>query len=179
MVRQALFNILGPPDDGMLVLDLFAGTGALGIEALSRGAPWAVFIEHAAAPAQALGRNLHALGLQSRAEVLRLPVVRALPQLLRRGAAFTWIFADPPYDQGLDTYVLDQLGGPAAALLAQGALVIVEHAVHTGGKRPGRTAPTPGDHHGLLGRVDQRCYGQTALSFYAPTSDPSGQKATT
>src|SRR5262245_50132954 len=84
MVRQALFNILGPPSAGAAALDLCAGTGALGIEALSRGAASVVFVEEDRRAGQVLLRNLRELGLVQRAEVLLAPVQRALPQLARR-----------------------------------------------------------------------------------------------
>lgn len=165
-VRLALFHTLlpgGGSAEGLQVLDLFAGTGALGLEALSRGAARAVFVESAQPAAQAIAANLRALDLSGRAELLVTRVERALPQL--RGP-FDWIFADPPYAAGALRPLLDALGAPGCPLLHEGSLVVVEHALLA-------RAPEPVDaRHGGLTRVDRRCYGQTALSFYGFTGAP-------
>ncbi len=102
-VRKSLFDILehsprlGRPLAGASILDLFAGTGALGIEALSRGAASATFVEHRAAAVAALGRNLAALGEQHRARILHADV-RCLPVSIR---AAEFVFVDAPYGAGL------------------------------------------------------------------------------
>src|SRR5580692_6775643 len=92
-VREALFSALGPLG-GAAVLDLYAGTGALGIEALSRGAARATFVESARPALAALRDNLAALGLEGAARVLAMPVERAVTRL---GGAFDLVLADPPY----------------------------------------------------------------------------------
>ncbi|MSP15864.1 MAG: 16S rRNA (guanine(966)-N(2))-methyltransferase RsmD [Myxococcales bacterium] len=155
-VREALFNILGPAPDGARVLDLFAGTGGLGFEALSRGAVAAVFVEQDAEAARCLTENAQALGLEARVRVLREAVTAALPRLAARGELFELIFADPPYASDEASATLDALGGTSAALLADGALVAVEH---------GRRVP-PADRAGTLERVDRRRWGDTEVSFY-------------
>jgi 16S rRNA (guanine(966)-N(2))-methyltransferase RsmD len=156
-VRQALFNILSPLPAGARVLDLYAGSGALGIEALSRGAALAVFVEESPRAAAVLLANLADLGLSGRSQLLRLPVRRALREL-QALAPFDLIFADPPYQAGLLPDLLTQLGGPWRSLIREGGLVIVEHLEKQA------LLPT----YGELARADHRCYGQTALSFYAP-----------
>jgi len=94
-VREAIFNILGPPPGP--VLDLFAGTGALGLEALSRGAPKAVFVERDGAALGALRRNLREVGMEERATVIGADVRTALRRLAAAGEQFSWVFLDPPY----------------------------------------------------------------------------------
>src|ERR1700749_56127 len=97
-VREAIFNILGPPPEGS-VLDLYAGTGALGLEALSRGAAAAVFVEREHAPPAALRRNIKELALEGRATVLGADVRTGLRRLVGMAMAerFSWVFLDPPY----------------------------------------------------------------------------------
>ena len=96
-VREAIFNILGAAVAEARVLDLFAGTGALGIEALSRGAAAAVFVEDHPEALKGLRRNLETLGLVERSQVLPLPVAAALRKLAARGEPFDLVFLDPPY----------------------------------------------------------------------------------
>ncbi len=95
--RAGLFDWLGPRIEGARVLDLFAGTGALGIEALSRGAADAVFVERARGPLEVLGRNLRDLDLSRVARVVRGDAARALDLLGDEGLAFDLVLADPPY----------------------------------------------------------------------------------
>ena len=95
--RQVLFDILTPMIPDARVLDLYAGTGALGLEALSRGARLAVFVERKERAAHTLRQNLHTLSLEGRARVVGLPVRRALALLHREETGFDLILADPPY----------------------------------------------------------------------------------
>jgi 16S rRNA (guanine966-N2)-methyltransferase len=124
-VREAIFSILGPAVPGAQVLDLFAGTGALGIEALSRGAARSVFVEDQPAAVKGLRRNLETLGLMERSEVLPLPVAAALKKLAAAGERFEIIFLDPPYGVGAAT-TLTALA--ASDLLSPQALVVAEHS---------------------------------------------------
>ncbi|MBM4371893.1 MAG: RsmD family RNA methyltransferase, partial [Deltaproteobacteria bacterium] len=95
-VREALFSILGSRTEGATVLDLFCGTGALGIEALSRGAARAVFVDGSPRSLAALRRNLDRLGIAG-ARVLHGRVEEALPRVEREGERFGLVFLDPPY----------------------------------------------------------------------------------
>ena len=98
MVKQAIFNLVGPGIEGAEVLDLFAGSGALGIEALSRGAAGVTFVDHQARGLAILRQNLDVLGLKERARIVRGDVVRwleASPDVVRRAG---FVFLDPPYD---------------------------------------------------------------------------------
>ena len=152
-VREAVFNILGAAVPGVRVLDLFAGTGALGIEALSRGAAAAVFVEDHPQSLKVLRRNLEDLDLLDRATVWPLTVAAAVKKLAGRGERFGLAFLDPPYG-----------GGAAAALsvldshhlLAPGARVAVEHS---------RRETLP-EACGGLRRLEVRRYGDTQVAFY-------------
>ena len=150
-VREAIFNILGPPPGP--VLDLFAGTGALGLEALSRGAPKAVFVERDGAALGALRRNLREVGMEERATVIGADVRTALRRLAAAGEQFSWVFLDPPYVREM-TGVLEELSG--SDLLSSCAVVILEHD---------KRMPPPAS-VGCLFLTDQRKYGDTELSFY-------------
>ncbi len=158
-VREALFNILGDVT-GLAVLDLFAGTGALGLEALSRGAAGAVLVDHADAAVRVIQANVATLGYQERARVVRLDVGRALRLLERQGGRYDLIFIDPPYEGSAATVTLDALG--SGSLLAPNGLVVVEHD----------TRNRPAEQHGLLRLGERRKYGQTEVSFYQARSDP-------
>jgi 16S rRNA (guanine(966)-N(2))-methyltransferase RsmD len=152
-VREAIFNILGPASEG-LVLDVFAGTGALGIEALSRGAATAYFVERDGRALQTLHRNLKELGLASRARVVGTEAHAALRQLSAEGLRFGWVFIDPPYAAALVTSVLEVLSG--GNLLASGGIIIVEHDKRN----------VPPDSVGSIHLTDRRYYGDTGVSFY-------------
>jgi 16S rRNA (guanine966-N2)-methyltransferase len=113
MVKQAIFNLVGPGIEGAEVLDLFAGSGALGIEALSRGAAGVTFVDHQARGLAILRQNLDVLGLKERARIVRGDVVRwleASPDTVKRAGV---VFLDPPYDD----LVLDR------------ALKVLDHSV--------------------------------------------------
>lgn len=166
-VREALFSSLGHIG-GALVLDLFSGTGALGIEALSRGARRAVFVESAGPALAALRDNLAALGLEDVARVVPLRVDRALDRLAGEAASlgraeagsgsFDLVFLDPPYAAVAEAAeAAARLAGPLD-LLAPAGRVILEH---------GSRAPAPAI-EGLAAPVTRR-YGDTSVSFYART----------
>jgi 16S rRNA (guanine966-N2)-methyltransferase len=123
-VREALFSILGEIADAR-VLDLFAGSGALGIEALSRGAAGAVFVERDGSAAAVLRENLRALGIgPERAELRRAEVLGALEKASARGEKYDLIFIDPPYREapGLSAGLAARL----PELLAPGARIVAE-----------------------------------------------------
>ncbi len=96
-LRETLFNILGSTVEGTTFLDLYAGTGAVGIEALSRGARTAIFIEKHEPAATLIRRNLDSLGIKEGAEILGMDVLRGLEQLESRNVHAQFIFLDPPY----------------------------------------------------------------------------------
>jgi 16S rRNA (guanine(966)-N(2))-methyltransferase RsmD len=153
-VREAVFNILGPAVLEARVLDLFAGTGALGIEALSRGAREAVFVEDHPEALKVLRRNLETLNLADRTKVLPMPVLTALKKLAARGDRFGLAFLDPPYGGGAAAATLAAL--TAGELLLSGAWVVAEHS---------RRETLP-DSCGNLSLRELRRYGDTQVAFY-------------
>jgi 16S rRNA (guanine(966)-N(2))-methyltransferase RsmD len=157
-VREALFSILGAPPEGTRILDLFAGSGGLGLEALSRGAEEVIFIDQNNAALQALRHNIDELGFGASTQVHRGDALRHLQRLLSSDASFHWIFIDPPYATGLATRCLALLG--AGSLLAEEGQIVVEHD---------RRSP-PDEIYGSLVKTDSRRYGDTCVSFYERTS---------
>ena len=124
-VKEALFSIIGPVD-GDRVLDLFAGSGALAIEALSRGAAHAVCVDDDRGAAEAIGANAAVLGLGERLRVVRRGWRGALQAAAEEGQAFDLVLADPPYE--LLPVIVEEMSEAVAAVLAPGALVVIEHA---------------------------------------------------
>jgi 16S rRNA (guanine(966)-N(2))-methyltransferase RsmD len=159
-VKEALFNILGnllDVFDSCRVLDIFAGTGNLGVEALSRGACQAVFIDNNKESVTLVLRNLRLLGFEKKARVLEKEAITALRFLEKREDPFQLVFIDPPYRQGLAGKVLEFLS--ASALINENSLVIVEFSV-------GEEVPTA---IASLREFDRRAYGDTAIAFYHKT----------
>ena len=160
-VRESIFNILGQSMDGRAVLDLYAGTGALSLEALSRGAKSAVLVDADREAVKLCLANAAALGFDRQISVLPVLVDRALTKLRREQQAFDLIFADPPYGRGLALGVLKHLS--AGGLLAPGGILCLEH--HKRELLPERLKS--------LGRLDSRRFGDTAVSFYQSSLTPS------
>ena len=166
-VKGALFNILASRFDieATHLLDLFAGSGALGIEALSRGAAAVTFVEQSATSARVLRDNLERCGFNARARVLQMPVQRALAQLARAGARFDGVLADPPYGQGLVTRTLGDLA--THGLAKTGGWVVIEH--HIDEEPPTMCGP--------LRLTQERRYGKTGLAlFVADEAMPAAHK---
>ncbi len=152
-VREAIFDILQGDVQGRKALDLFAGTGALGIEALSRGATKAVFVEANPHFFAVLKRNLDDLGLQEKAEVLHREVTTGIKTLAGQGEEFDLVFLDPPYGKGLAHRTLRALS--EEKILSREGLIIAEHS------REEELEDIV-----LLERIDQRRYGRTLVSFF-------------
>jgi 16S rRNA (guanine966-N2)-methyltransferase len=172
-VKEALFAILEPSLPGARFLDLCAGTGAGGIEALSRGAAAAVMVEQDAHACQTIARNLERTGLAGPAAVVvRAEVGAWLAGVTRSpadrpaGGPFDLVLVDPPYDdRGLLVAVLTTLGGRSLdALLASNALIVAKHFW--------RTAPPAGI--GLLRSIRERRFGETTLTFYRRAGTEDG-----
>ncbi len=151
--REAIFNILSHRVSGAVVLDLFAGSGALGIEALSRGADRATFIDMAPAAVSLLEKNLRSCCLQERSRIVSWNIERDLNCLQSHELQYTLIFLDPPYHRGLFLPAMTHLKKSRA--MAPGACLVLEHG-------DADELPLPIADFGLL---DQRRYGKTLVSF--------------
>lgn len=126
-LRETLFNVLGPSIKDSDFIDIYAGTGAVGIEAISRGANLAVLIESRAATARLIRQNLEALEIHSGAEVIEADAIRGLQKLAARHLVADFVFLDPPYEETAECdRVLEFLD--ASHLLAPSGIVIAEHS---------------------------------------------------
>ena len=154
-LRETLFNILGPGVDGSVFVDLYAGTGAVGIEALSRGAREAIFIEKNARAVALIRKNLESLEIRAGVEILAVDAIRGLEMLAARRLHAHFFFLDPPY-AAADEYerALDFLD--RSPMLTPGGRVIVEHAIRR--ELPERLTQ--------LERARVVEQGDAALSFY-------------
>jgi 16S rRNA (guanine966-N2)-methyltransferase len=158
-VRQAIFNILAHGDfapdlDGAHVIDLFAGTGALGLEAVSRGATFCLFVEEAAESRALIRRNVEAFGLTGTTKIWRRDATQLGPMAAGAGGPFALAFLDPPYRKGLIAPALAALSD--GGWLSEGALAIAEtSADEDAPEAPGFTAR------------DSRLYGETRVTFLA------------
>jgi 16S rRNA (guanine(966)-N(2))-methyltransferase RsmD len=150
--RSTLFNVIGPWIEGA-VLDLFAGTGALGLEALSRGASRAVFVDSGKEAVKLCERHVEEFGFSKQAEVLALPADRGLDVLQKRGDRFAFIFADPPYSLMKAQWLLERLAD--SALLLPGGTLLIESD-----KR--EAMPT----HPAWALFDERELGDTRLRLF-------------
>ena len=151
-VREAIFDVLGARTGGCAFLDLYAGTGAVGLEALSRGAARVVLVEHSRRAARAMISNVALLSGLGRAEILEDDVRAALRRLGARGEGFDIVFLDPPWDEPL----ADDLMRAAALLLAPGGVLVLEH-------RSGRAPLFPVDPEFTPGRSYR--HGDASLSL--------------
>jgi 16S rRNA (guanine966-N2)-methyltransferase len=166
-LRETLFNVLAPNIIGSRFVDLFAGTGAIGIEALSRGAKEVVFIENHAPAAKLIRRNLDSLDIRSGFAIMAVDALRGLAAIASRkpqsGAGFECIFLDPPYAAAEEyARVLEFLG--TAELLAPGGIVVAEH----------RRNFDLCEEAGALKRFRVLKQGDAALSFYRRRSGEAG-----
>ncbi len=153
-VRQAIFQTLGESIEGTHVLDLFAGTGALGIEAISHGAEFAVFVEESPSAVRIIRQNLEKTNLTGKAEVVPVDFRIALRMLSRQNRRFHLVLADPPYGGDL----LEQCAALLREhpVLAPDGVVVLEHFK--------KVVPPPQVAGIALDRT--RFYGQTAISYY-------------
>ena len=134
-VKESVFNILsnlkmtdGHPILGAKVLDLFAGTGNLGLEALSRGADQVLFVDNSLTSLAAVKDNIASTKLSAHAELLKGDSVKLIDRFEQAGRKFTLVFIDPPYNQGLINRVLSKLD--SGSILEGGGLIVVEHSKH-------------------------------------------------
>jgi 16S rRNA (guanine966-N2)-methyltransferase len=156
-LRETLFNILSTRVEGCTFLDGCAGVGAIGIEAISRGAASVYFVDQSRKACQAIRENLKALEIENGFKILEMDIVKALKTL---NTSFDIAFIDPPYERE-DVYdaVLERFG--AAPWLAAGALLIFEHSRR-------KTLP---DTSGNLRKIRSLVQGDAALAFYSPLGE--------
>ena len=157
MVRESLFAILGERVLGCRFLDLYAGTGAVGIEAASRGAARVTFVEKTPSIVEYLQRNLSGTGMEERARVLRADAERACHRLARTGERFDIVFLGPPY-----SLLTERAVAAAAKVLAPDGVLVVQHPSR-------RQAPVPAG----LQLLSARRYGDNTISFL--TSSAGGR----
>ena len=154
-LRETLFNVLAPRIERAAFLDLYAGSGAVGLEAMSRGAASVTWVERGEPALKTLRGNLARLGIREGFHV-HAGSVGAFLRSAREGS-FHIVFLDPPYDMEEEyESTLNRLGGPSAGMLAAGALVIAEH----------RRKQKLEDAYGALSRMRRLEQGDAALSFY-------------
>jgi 16S rRNA (guanine(966)-N(2))-methyltransferase RsmD len=157
-LRETLFNVLAPRIQGAAFLDLYAGSGAVGIEALSRGVSRVTFVERAAPALKVLRANLDRLGLTGGFRIHSGTAGSFLRGPRSNAAQFNIVFLDPPYDaSGEYATILNLLGNEASAFLVPDAVVIAEH----------RKKEVLDPHYGDLVRMRLLEQGDAALSFYA------------
>lgn len=154
MVREAIFNLLGQRMGGYRVLDLFAGTGALGIEAISRGAREAVFVDRSPEALHVIRRNLSLCGYEGRALLLRRDLSRGLGREIPVQGGFDVVFADPPYGKGLILSVLNEISG--LEILPSRGFFVAETS-------RGESLP---ERAGMLSLAKERIYGTTRVFIY-------------
>jgi 16S rRNA (guanine966-N2)-methyltransferase len=154
-VRESLFNLLGRRVADADFLDLFSGTGAVGIEALSRGAKRTVFVENSDVCLRVLRGNVESLDLGARCEIARMDVTAWVASASRAGKKFDVIFADPPYDAGFLPGLLDALGG--GELLKSNTIVALEQRMDPWTREAGSLVMT-----------DDRKYGKTRITLWTP-----------
>jgi 16S rRNA (guanine966-N2)-methyltransferase len=152
-VRESIFNILGDSFQDACVLDLYAGNGAMGIEALSRGAESAVFADDDKNALSALEKNITACSLESRTNIIKWNILKNLNIMRSFQLAFNIVFVDPPYHKNMIQPTLSNLS--KSRCLENGAFVVIEHSV---------LEPIAEKQHRFT-ISDQRRYGKTLVSF--------------
>jgi 16S rRNA (guanine966-N2)-methyltransferase len=160
--RQALFNVLehaawAPALDGTRVIDVFAGSGALGLEAMSRGAAFCLFLDRSEVARAAIADNAGTLGVIDRIRIDRRDAATLSPRTNADGPPFDLAFLDPPYGQGLGEAALARLG--AGGWMTADAVVVLERGLAD-------PAPTPDGFQ----RLDERSWGAARVSFLSPLS---------
>ena len=156
-IKESIFGILGEDVEGKRVLDLFAGTGNLGIEALSRGARKAVFVEQGRQALRLIQKNLSQCGMERQSEILPKDAIRAVGILKARGDSFDLIFMDPPYGRGWVEKTFEKLN--AHRIYHESTLLVVQRD---------RREPLPETLEGW-DLIRERRIGDTIVSFLAPS----------
>lgn len=153
-VKETIFNVIGDGVVGAEVLDLYAGTGSLGIEALSRGAERILFVEQAAEAVRLIEQNLKMLGFGDQAEIWRDDVFRALRRMRNRQRGFELVFVDPPFEKGLSVETMHLLS--ENQVVAEGGCVVVRH-------HQKETVPSEVDR---LQLVSEKSFAEAVVGFF-------------
>jgi 16S rRNA (guanine966-N2)-methyltransferase len=154
-LRETLFDVLGPRVAGSTFLDAYAGSGAVGLEALSRGASEVVFIEHHRPAIELIRKNLEALKIDSGYRLMTCQVLTGLERLTEEGARFDYVFLDPPYEEIREYHhALRQLA--RSTLLGPTSLIVAEHSRHI----------ILEEEYGRLRRTRLLRHGDAQLTFY-------------
>lgn len=159
-VKESLFNILAARLPGSSVLDLFSGTGNLGLEALSRGCEYAAFVEKDPKALAVLRENCRSMDYLDYMDILPFNVNKAIPMLSAKGRTFDIAFMDPPYDCDLEVPTIEALD--AYNLIKDDGVIVVEHLL----------LDEQQDSIGSFTRFDLRKYGNTAISLYRKETRP-------
>lgn len=153
-VKEAIFNMIGPYFDGGIALDLFAGSGGLGIEALSRGLDKAIFVDRDHKAIQIIRENIHTCYLDDKTEIYRNDADRALKALIKREITFDFIFLDPPYKKQQLVSLMQKMD--QQMVVHKGSMVVCEHTHEL--ELPASI--------GELTQVKHEEYGITAITIY-------------
>ncbi len=153
-VKESIFAMIQGYVEGSTVLDLFAGTGSLGLEALSQGAKKAIFVEKEKTLLRALMKNRDLCGFQDQAEIISLDVEVALKALMRRGEKVDLVFVDPPYGRGYVDKTLRFIN--AHDMVSEGGMIVVEHG----------SAVAPSPQWERLSLEKQKRHGDTVISIF-------------
>ncbi|MDO9528381.1 MAG: 16S rRNA (guanine(966)-N(2))-methyltransferase RsmD [Syntrophales bacterium] len=152
MIKEALFNIL-PPMEGKTFLDLFAGTGSIGLEAMSRGAVKVVFVEVNRFSIETIKKNLSVCGFNNKHEIISASVRDGVKLLNKKKEQFDVIFADPPYERGFIKETLCLLG--SGSLVSEDGIIVIQHSCR-------EESDWNADEFALM---DQKRYSDTMVSF--------------
>ncbi|AZU61406.1 16S rRNA (guanine(966)-N(2))-methyltransferase RsmD [Neobacillus mesonae] len=154
-VKEAIFNMIGPYFDGGIGLDLFAGSGGLGLEALSRGLEKVIFIDRDPKAIQIIYENIKACRLEDQTEVFRNDADRAVKALVKRGIGFDYIFMDPPYKKQHLISLMEKMDDQN--MINDNGIVVCEHSFDV--KLPHTV--------GRLGQIKYEQYGIIAVTIYS------------
>jgi 16S rRNA (guanine966-N2)-methyltransferase len=163
-VKESLFNMIGPYFTGGLGLDLFAGSGGLGIEALSRGLEKVIFVDREGKAIQIINENLKSCGLEEKAEVYRNDAARALKAIQKRNLVFNYIFLDPPYKKQQLVKLLEIIENEK--LINEDGLIVCEHASDI--QLPEKI--------GILRQTRNEKYGIIGITLYKLDADDEGEE---
>ncbi|WML38979.1 16S rRNA (guanine(966)-N(2))-methyltransferase RsmD [Neobacillus sp. OS1-2] len=162
-VKEALFNMIGPYFDGGIGLDLFAGSGGLGLEALSRGLEKVIFIDREARAVQVIHDNIKACKFEEKSEVFRNDADRALKALVKREVCFDYIFLDPPYKKQQLVHLMEKMD--QQDLVQTGGIIVCEHSFDV--ELPQTV--------GRFTEIKHEVYGMIAVTIYSRNAESKGE----